>query len=175
MPSRPRSSVNQAIPLHQRRNLKRSFFAWHTGPMPVTVSTVKSKKRIYVARPPLSQKKNADTNPQADQTSSAGQPHSVSGMPQHTQTQSETRPAEDRGCWVNFCLALGIGGCRTVAVRNFRLLLHDCTAFSKFDSIPPRSWTRISLANCLSGSTLLIYLSFRDHTVFSNPSQMSAP
>lgn len=114
IPSRPRPPVNQPIPLHQRR--KRSFFVRHTGPTPVTVSAAKAKNRIYVARPPPSQKKNADTNSPAGQKSSAEQPHSASDMLQHTQTQSETRPAkEDYGCWVNFCLALGIHH-RTVVV-----------------------------------------------------------
>ncbi|KAG2148842.1 hypothetical protein DEU56DRAFT_782495 [Suillus clintonianus] len=104
MPSRHHPPVNLSSP---QPRPKRSFFAWHTGPKPVTVSAGRRKNRIYVALPP-SQKKNADTNTQAGQTSSTGQPHLVSNMPQHTQTQSETQPAqEDYGCWGNFCLALG--------------------------------------------------------------------
>lgn len=104
------SPASESVALQPRT--KRSLFARHTGPRPVTVAAGRKKKRIYVARPPV--KATAQTS-----QSSSAVAHSVAQPSSTTQSQPQSHPqvqttttqqptqAEEYGCWGNFCLVLG--------------------------------------------------------------------
>ncbi|OAX36847.1 WD40 repeat-like protein [Rhizopogon vinicolor AM-OR11-026] len=107
----------ESIPLQPR--IKRSFFARHTGPQPVTVSAARPKKLYWTAprrvlpEDQSAEKENGNTDAEtgqsssaAAQSSSAAAPSSMPQEPQLLQTQPSTRPTQedryDYGCWGNF-------------------------------------------------------------------------
>ncbi|OAX32786.1 WD40 repeat-like protein [Rhizopogon vinicolor AM-OR11-026] len=119
IPSR-RSPPAQSLP--PQPLIKRSFFARHAGPRPVTVSAARPKKLYFIApRPVLPEdqsveEENGNTNSQTGQSSSAAArssaaaPSSMPQGPQHILAQSSTRPTQedgyDYGCWGNFLHAV---------------------------------------------------------------------
>ncbi|OAX36848.1 WD40 repeat-like protein [Rhizopogon vinicolor AM-OR11-026] len=117
IPSRHAQPADQSIPLQPYHDIKRSFFARHTGPQPVTVFAGRPRKLYWMApRPVVPEDQSAgeedgNTNVQTGQPPSsivtptsaaqADSPH----MPRHPQIQPATQPVEeeyDYGCWGNF-------------------------------------------------------------------------
>ncbi|OAX36856.1 hypothetical protein K503DRAFT_801708 [Rhizopogon vinicolor AM-OR11-026] len=120
IPSR-HSPPAQSLPLQPR--IKRSFFARHAGPRPVTVSAARPKKLYWTAprrvlpEGQCAEEENGDTNAEtgqssstAAQSSSIAAPSSTPQQPQCLQAQPSTRPTQedgyDYGCWGNFLHAV---------------------------------------------------------------------
>ncbi|KAJ8591923.1 hypothetical protein M405DRAFT_81434 [Rhizopogon salebrosus TDB-379] len=134
----------------------KNFFAWHTGPYPVTVFAGRPRKLYSMAPRPVQSRgrecrHDAQTTPlssPATHTAFGMQTHSTPQRPQHPQTQHATRPAQDEeydcGCWGNFCHVFW----RTSGASHADLVASSLPLFSWVLCHKTWGWELWRRANC---------------------------